>query len=142
MSQMHELIEDVQQAFESGDFGRFPELVAPDAEIRNPFTAVHGPTEFAALGRAFAAAVSDRRIEVLQVVEDGDVAVAEIRVTGRHTGPLALADGEAPPTGNTIAFREAGVVRAEDGRIASWHSYYDMLALAQQLGVMGATTSG
>jgi hypothetical protein len=41
------LIEEVRRAFESGDFGRFPELVAPDAEIRNPFATAHGPAEFA-----------------------------------------------------------------------------------------------
>jgi limonene-1,2-epoxide hydrolase len=141
MREPHELIEDVQRAFESGDFGRFPELIAADAEIRNPFTTVHGPAEFAALGRGFAAAVSDRRIEVLDVVEDGSAAVAQIRVTGRHTGAMPLPDGEAPPTGNLIAFEEAGVVRVRDGLIASWHSYYDMLELAHQLGIAGATAT-
>ena len=138
MPKTRELIGNVQRAFESGDFDRFPELVAPDAEIRNPFTTVRGPHEFAALGAAFAAAVSERRIEVLDVVENGSAAIAEIRVTGRHTGAMPLPDGEAPATGNPISFREAGVVRVRDGRIASWHSYYDMLELAQQLGIAPA----
>jgi limonene-1,2-epoxide hydrolase len=142
MRQPHELIEEVQRAFESGDFGRFPELVAPDAEIRNPFTTVHGPAEFAALGQGFTAAVSDRRIEVLDVVADGSAAIAQIRVTGRHTGAMPLPDGEAPPTGNAIAFEEAGVVRVRDGRIASWHSYYDGLELARQLGIATAAATG
>jgi ketosteroid isomerase-like protein len=141
MRRPHELIEDVRRAFESGDFSRFPELVAADAEIRNPFTTVHGGAEFAALGRGFAAAISDRRIEVLDVVEDRSAAVARIRVTGRHTGAMPLPDGEAPPTGNPIAFEEAGVVRVRDGRIASWHSYYDTLELAHQLGIARATAT-
>ena len=142
MRNARELIEEVRRAFESGDFGRFPELVAPDAEIRNPVITVQGPAEFAELGRGFAAAVSDRRIDVLDVVENGSAAIAQIRVTGRHTGALPLPDGDAPATDNPIAFEEAGVVRVRDGRIASWHSYYDMLELARQLGLAPTTATG
>jgi limonene-1,2-epoxide hydrolase len=136
MAQTRDLIEGVRQAFESGDFGRFPALVAPGAEIRNPFETVHGPAEFAELGGRFAAACSERRIEILRLVEAGDAAVAEIRVTARHTGPLPLADGEVPPTGNEIAFDEADVVRVQGGRIASWHAYYDGHAFARQVGLV------
>jgi ketosteroid isomerase-like protein len=78
---------------------------------------------------------------VLDVVEGDAAAVAQIRVTGRHTGTLPLPDGEAPATGSPIAFEEAGVVRVRDGRIASWHSYYDSLELARQLGVAPTTAT-
>jgi ketosteroid isomerase-like protein len=135
MGQTRELIEKVRQAFVTGDFSAFPALILPDAEISNPFTTVHGPDAFAELGRAFCAACSDRRLEVLVVVEDRDAAAAEIHVTARHTGALQLPEGEAPPTGNQISYEEAAIVRVRDGRIASWHSYYDMLVLAQQLGI-------
>jgi ketosteroid isomerase-like protein len=135
MGHARELIDGVRQAFESGDFSAFPALVLPDAEIRNPFTTVHGPDGFAELARGFCAACSDRRIDVLVVVEAGDAAAAEIHVTARHTGTLSLPDGEAPATGNQISYQEAGIVQVRDGGIASWHSYYDTLELAHQLGL-------
>jgi len=138
MGQARELIEGVRQAFVGGSFERFPALLTPDAEITNPFTTVHGPAEFTALAQGFTTACSERRIEVLSIVETEDAAVAEIRVRGRHTGPLALPAGEAAPTGNEIAYDEAAVVRIRDGRIASWHSYYDALALGRQLGLAPA----
>jgi ketosteroid isomerase-like protein len=78
---------------------------------------------------------------VLDVVENGGAAIAQIRVTGRHTGALPLPDGEARATGNTIAFEEAGVMSMRDGRIASWHSYYDTLELARQLGLVPTTAT-
>jgi ketosteroid isomerase-like protein len=131
-----ELVEQVRQTFETGEVERFGALVAPGAEIRNPFTAVQGPEGFAELARDFTEAFSERRIEVLGVVDSGTTAVAQIRVRARHTGPLKLPDGEVPATGNDIEFEEAGVVRVRDGRIASWHSYYDTLALAHQLGIV------
>jgi ketosteroid isomerase-like protein len=138
MGQASELIEGIRRAFVRGSFETFPDVVAPDAEITNPFTTVHGPDGFAALAGGFTTACSDLRIEVLDVVEDGDVAVAELRVRARHTGPLVLPAGEAAPTGNEIAYDEAGVVRVRDGRIVSWRSYYDALALGAQLGLAPA----
>ena len=78
----------------------------------------------------------------VRLVESGDAAVVEIRVRGRHTGPLPLPDGEAPATGNEIAFDEAAVVRAAGGRIVSWHSYYDGLAFARQVGLAPAHAAG
>jgi ketosteroid isomerase-like protein len=142
MGQLRELIEEVRRAFVDGDFDGFPAIVHPDAEIRNPFTVVHGPDGFADLGRGFTAACSERRIAVVDVVESGDAAVAEIRVTARHTGPLPVAGGEAPPTGVEIGFAEAAVVRADGGRIVSWHSYYDGLAFARQVGLAPPAAAG
>jgi ketosteroid isomerase-like protein len=127
MAEIRELIEGVRQAFETGDFTAFPALLTPDAEIRNPFTTVRGPHEFAELGRRFTAEHGDRRLEVRRVIESGDVAVAEIRVAARHA------------RGADIVFEEAGVVRVRDGRIASWHSYYDALDLGLQMGAAAAT---
>jgi ketosteroid isomerase-like protein len=127
MAEIRELIEGVRQAFETGDFSAFPSLLTPDAEIRNPFTTVHGPEEFAELGRGFTDEHEDRRLEVRRVIESGDAAVAEIRVAARHL------------SGAEIAFEEAGVVRVRDGRIASWHSYYDALELVRQMRAAAAT---
>jgi ketosteroid isomerase-like protein len=141
MKQPAELVEQVRRAFETGDADALGALVTPDAEIRNPFTTVHGAEGFAELARGFAAAFSERRIEVVDVVGSGTAAVAEIRVRARHTGAMSLPDGEAPPTGNEIGFEEAGVLRIRDGRIASWHSYYDAIALARQLGMVPAAAS-
>jgi ketosteroid isomerase-like protein len=126
MAEIRELIEGVRQAFETGDFTAFPALLTADAEVRNPFTTVRGPDEFADLGRGFTAEHEDRRLEVCRVIESGDAAVAEVRVAARHV------------SGAEISFEEAGVVRVRDGRIASWHSYYDALELGRQMRALSA----
>ena len=70
--------------------------------------------------------------------------VHEGRFTGTHTGPLrGLAAGEIPATGRTVEARFAGVYEFEEGKITSWHLYFDQADMLSQLGLAaGSTPSG
>ena len=65
----------------------------------------------------------------------GDAIIVEGRFVGTHTGPLAGPDGEIEPTGARVNLRFADVSRVRDGKIVSYHTYYDQLGLLTQLGV-------
>ena len=65
----------------------------------------------------------------------GDAVIVEGRFVGTHTGPLAGPDGDIEPTGASVDLRFADVSRVRDGRIASYHTYYDQLGMLEQLGV-------
>jgi ketosteroid isomerase-like protein len=63
----------------------------------------------------------DSALEVMSVMESGDYAVAEWKLTATQTVPFF---------GNTsyrlpISIRGATVIRVEDGRIVEWSDYYD-----------------
>jgi ketosteroid isomerase-like protein len=46
-------------------------------------------------------------------------------------------DGDIAPTGASVELRFADVSQVKDGKIASYHTYYDQLGLMTQLGLMG-----
>ena len=45
-------------------------------------------------------------------------------------------DGQIPPTGNTVSFPFSCFFRVRDSRCASYHIYYDNMALMAQLGAL------
>jgi ketosteroid isomerase-like protein len=63
--------------------------------------------------------------------------MVEGRFVGTHTGPLAAPDGDVEPSGASVDLRFADFSRVQDGKIVSYHTYYDQLGLLTQLGLMG-----
>ena len=68
----------------------------------------------------------------------GDVAVAELRTVGTHSGPLMSPTGEIPPTGKNLNLRVANVMTFEGDRISSVHIYFDQVEFLSQLGLVPA----
>jgi ketosteroid isomerase-like protein len=136
------VVDRFRDAFEAGRLDELEELLDPDSEVRNPFATMRGPAEFRAMAEAFTSAFTERSFEILDAVESGDALGVEIHVSGRHTGTFSLPDAEIPPTDERISFSEASIVRISNGRITSWHSYYDQLALMAQLGLMPEPSAG
>jgi steroid delta-isomerase-like uncharacterized protein len=111
---------------------------ADDLETTDPgMGAVHGLGPFREYLETFKRAMPDARAIVEQMYEAGDRVVVEGRFVGTHTGPLASPDGDIEPTGNSVDLRFADVSRVHEGKIASYHTYYDQLGLLTQLGLMG-----
>ncbi len=76
--------------------------------------------------------------EIVSAVETGDSIAVELNIVMTHTGVFATAMGELPPTGRAITLAACDVVRVgPDGKITSWHSYFDQASLMAQLGVAG-----
>ena len=62
----------------------------------------------------------DTRLEVVSLMESGDHAVAEWRLTATHTVPHGSTGYGIP-----IDRRGSTIVRVESGRIVQWSDYYD-----------------
>jgi len=67
---------------------------------------------------------------------DGKV-LMEMRWRGTHTGPMQTPGGEIPATGKLIEFRGCQVIEIEDGKAKSMRHYLDIMAMMQQLGLVG-----
>ena len=72
----------------------------------------------------------------MNVIESGNMVAAEIKTTVRHTGTMSTPGRDILPTGNTVVIEEVSVVKAEEDKIVSWRSYYDMLGVMRQLGII------
>jgi hypothetical protein len=49
--------------------------------------------------------------------------------------------GELPPTGNTIVIASTDVVTVKDGKIATWHAYYDPTPMYVGIGLVPAAAA-
>ncbi|WP_163999287.1 ester cyclase [Pyxidicoccus caerfyrddinensis] len=119
-----------QQRLEVADELFTPGATSPTAPGLPP-----GPAGVKQLARMFLGAFPDLRIEVEQVVAEGDRVFGRLIETGTHTGDLVTPAGVIRATNKPVRFTEMAIVRLEDGKIAeSWYDV-DMAGLLMQLGV-------
>lgn len=90
---------------------------------------VHGPSGFKAHQAAFVTAFPDLRIDVHEILTDGDKTVARFTATGTHGGALL---GLAP-TGKPMRVDGIAIARWENGKIAEAWNQIDFMTMMQQL---------
>lgn len=132
-----ELASRFYEAFDAGEIDTVLSVFSADLETTDPgMGTAHGQRPFREYIETLKRAVPDARAIIDGIYDAGDVVVVEGRFAGTFTGPLASPDGDIEPTGATVDLRFADVSRAQDGKIVSYHTYYDQLGLLTQLGVM------
>ena len=132
-----EIVERFYEDFNAGDIGAAVSAFSNELETRDPgMGTVRGIAPFEEYLSTFKRAMPDAKALVERVYEVGAVVIVEGRFVGTHTGPLATPDGDVDPTGASVDLRFADVSQVRDGKIASYHTYYDQLGLMTQLGLM------
>ena len=114
---------------------------AADAETFDvPSGAIlRGPDGYKRLMLFFVESFPDMRVEVTNVfATEDDESVIEFTGRGTNTGLLHMPTGDIPPTGRYSELRFCSVNRAKSGKIVSIHSYYDVMTMLQQLGLVPA----
>ncbi len=89
----------------------------------------------------FAQAFPDSRAEPTNAFATEDQVVLEFTVRWTNTGPLHLPSGAIPATGRSIELRFCQVIQLRKGKIVSFHTYYDMMTLLEQLGLVPAAAA-
>jgi steroid delta-isomerase-like uncharacterized protein len=111
-------------------------LLAPGAKVHGLATPdgrpISGPEEFRPFFRRFRQAFPDIRVDVVRTVTEGDVVVAQCRVTGTHLGD-ALG---VPASRRPVEFWGMCMIRVADGRFVEGWNSFDFLACYQQMGVL------
>ena len=82
--------------------------------------------------KAMREAFSDLKANVGTAVESGDMASAEVTLTGRHTGEFM----GIPATDKSFEIHSIDIVRFEDGKCAEHWGVTDNMALMQQIGAI------
>jgi ketosteroid isomerase-like protein len=131
-----ELVSRFYESFDRGDVDAALAVFSDDLETTDPgMGTVHGLPPFREYLETLKRAVPDARALVEQMYAAGDAIIVEGRFVGTHTGPLAGPNGDIEPTGASVDLRFADVSRVRDGKVVSYHTYYDQLGLLTQLGV-------
>ncbi len=77
-------------------------------------------------------AFSDLRATLGPSLESGDLAAAEVTITGKHTGEFM----GVPATDKSFEIKSIDIIRIEDGKCAEHWGVTDNMALMQQLGAI------
>jgi predicted ester cyclase len=74
----------------------------------------------------------DRKVEIMDVLGEGDKVTVRLRVTGTNQGGVAWFG--APPNGNKIDFEAISIYTLKDGKIVGHQAVNDSATLLFQLG--------
>jgi steroid delta-isomerase-like uncharacterized protein len=133
-----ELVTRFYEDFNRGNLDEAVAAFSDELETTDPgMGTVHGISPFRDYLEVFKRAMPDAQAVVEQLFDAGGRIIVEGRFVGTHSGPLAGPDGDVAPTGASVDLRFADVSRVRDGKIVSYHTYYDQLGLLTQLGLMG-----
>ncbi|HTR91340.1 MAG TPA: ester cyclase [Trebonia sp.] len=84
-------------------------------------------------------AFPDNRIETIAIHADDRGGVHEFNAIGTHSGTLRGPAGQIPATGKTVRMNMCGVYEFDEGKITSFHLYFDQAELLAQLGMIAGT---
>jgi predicted ester cyclase/quinol monooxygenase YgiN len=87
------------------------------------------------LWNTFQEAFPDNQLEITAIHADDRGGVHEGRFVGTHTGTLRAPASEIPPTGRKAQTVFCGVYEFEEGKITSFHFYFDQMEMLSQLGI-------
>jgi len=118
----------------AGDLGGFGALLAENFVEHEEVPGVP-PTKGGTLEyfRMLLAAFPDMRMDVQDLIDGGDEAVARVRVTATHEGEFM----GVPRTGRKVTMSLIDIMKFDAaGRVSEHWGVADMLSLMQQLGVV------
>lgn len=99
----------------------------------------YGLSGFMEYYRGWVAALPDLRLGSIQYGGSEKRTSVEYEMAGTQTGPLLMPHGHIPPTGREIHLRVCDVVEVADGKVTHIRTYFDMVTLLRQLGVVAGT---
>ncbi|MEV6062903.1 ester cyclase [Nocardia asteroides] len=136
MSDLLALVNTHYEGLETGDVELAASPFGDDVASVFPSGPLAGIEGLRGMITAFITAFPGMRIERRNVWVDGDTAIAEIVFHGVHTGPLATAQGEVPPSGRELTFPLIDTFTLRDGKVVEHRGYWDNVTFLTQLGLM------
>jgi steroid delta-isomerase-like uncharacterized protein len=107
------------------------ELFSEDVVFATPIGRFEGRDGIRTLVRGFRGGFSDLRVEVEEIVGEGDRLAVRVTTTGTNDGEML----GNPPTGNQVRLPFVHFIGLRDGRYHSDQVVYDRMALMEQLGL-------
>jgi predicted ester cyclase len=127
-----ETVRKVQDAWNQNRLDDLDQYFAPDfkANANDPKGApglAGAKTAHAAMNRR----MSDRKVQILELIEEGEKVMTRNRATGKHTGDAWMG---APADGNAYDIESWSIYRFRDGKIVESWGLNDGMRLIMQLG--------
>jgi predicted ester cyclase len=124
--------ETAERLFNQGDLSVVDELMAPDVVDHCEPVGTDGPEHFRQVALMLRSAFPDLHMEIVNIVAEGDLVSAHVRMIGTHQGPFM---GIAP-TGNRFQTDQMRMMRFHNGKMTDSWAVIDWLGWRQQLGAL------
>jgi steroid delta-isomerase-like uncharacterized protein len=132
-------LERVEALFNRGEIDRVEEFVTPDFVNHEAWPGEDpGYEGFKLRLRRLHDAISDLRMEVHEVIAEGDLVAYRATLSGAHTGALL----GVPPTNRPFSVQHMHMLRIRDGKASEHWATRDDLGMLQQLGVIPSPGGG
>jgi steroid delta-isomerase-like uncharacterized protein len=122
----------------SHKLGQLNDLYHPTYKFEGPGApGVLGVDQSQAYVQGFLDAFPDLHFDLERLFAQGEYAAVEWMATGTHTGPLRTPTGATlPPLGKKVKVPGANTYQFRDGKVIHGRTYWDMVTLLAQLGMM------
>ena len=100
---------------------------------------LRGPDGYKRIVLFFAEGFPDSRTELTNAFATEDQVALETTWRWTNTGPLHLSTEAIPATGRSGELRVCHVLQFRNGKIVSFHTYYDMMTMLDPLGLTPVT---
>jgi steroid delta-isomerase-like uncharacterized protein len=133
MSDPRDVVERHLAAFRTKDADAEP--FSADAEVVAPGATLRGRQQIIDWLAGFWEAFPDSHLEIVRWVAADQLAAAEGKFVGTHTGVLRTPEGEVPPTGRAVDIRWMAMYETAGDELVSEHLYFDPNEFLTQLGL-------
>src|SRR5436309_4169883 len=126
----------IEEAWNQGNIGAIDELIAEDHVDHDPASAGSpgGREGVRAFVQTYRSAFPDSRIELGEMIAEGDLVAGPWRATGTHQGELM----GIPGSGRSVDLTGIGIDRVVDGKIVESWANWDALGMLGQIGAIPA----
>ena len=133
MIEVGHAVEEWAEGWSSHDMKRVASVFTDDCIYEDVALGVvnRGKEELMAFGNGFIAGVPDLGLEVTSRLASGDMAAAEWRMFGTHSGDLP----GMPATGKTFSLRGVSTFQLRGNNVIRCSDYWDLATFQKQLGL-------
>jgi predicted ester cyclase len=136
MSKHKQTVIEMFRVMDDHDYASLAKFIDEKCEFRMNYDAIPSTAAFVEMIKGWYGAFPDLRHELVDYVEDGSKAAWTLRITATHTAPMQTPQGAIPATGKRVDFRSCDILEfGPDGRAVTYHAYFDMLGMLEQLGI-------
>jgi predicted ester cyclase len=127
------IVRRYQDAYNQNNLDVLDEIMAPDVLTPKSMPGFPPGLEGAkAIHQKTLIGIPDFHTEILELIAEGDMVVARIKMTGTHTGDFY----GIPATGRHVDFSGIYIVRIAKGKIVEHWGEEDGISLLRQLGAL------
>ena len=128
------LFQQIVEEIWSGDLSAYDEIFAADAIIHTPFETFTDRTAYRAYVEESIEIVPDFRVELHDVLSEGDTVAGRFTQRGTQTG--AAPRMQLPATGRAFVLPGANFARFNNGRCVEMWTIWDKMEFVEQLGLL------